>query len=97
MPAKRVLEARIIQKAREDAEFRKELIADPHKAIQKAFNIDVPEEIKISVFEETKDHYCLVIPVEADDAKLTDEQLEALAAGVAYRSDHPGLLKVSSM
>jgi hypothetical protein len=78
------LEAKIIQKAWENEEFKKELLADPRKAIEQLINIKVPEKLQITVVEETVGHHYLVIPVNVDKLEPSDEALETLASGGGY-------------
>ncbi|OUS68609.1 hypothetical protein B1748_33260 [Paenibacillus sp. MY03] len=56
------LRDQIIQKAWEDSEFKKQLLADPKSAIKDAFGIDLPSNINIETLEETDDTYYVVIP-----------------------------------
>lgn len=60
--AEQTLQEHIIQKAWEDAEFKKKLIADPKAAVKDAFGIDVPDTIEVEVLEESANKYYLVLP-----------------------------------
>ncbi len=62
MTAEQTLQEQIIQKAWEDAEFKKKLIADPKAAVKDAFGIDVPDTIEVEVLEESANKYYLVLP-----------------------------------
>jgi len=61
------LKEQIIQKAWEDAEFKKQLIANPKDAIKEAFAIDVPDTIDVEVVEESANKYYLVLPENPKD------------------------------
>jgi hypothetical protein len=56
------LRNKIIEKAWEDADFKKQLLADPKAAIKDAFGIEVPDNINIKALEESADNYYVVIP-----------------------------------
>ena len=58
------LRNKIIQKAWQDAAFKKALLADPKSALAKEFNIIVPAGVEVKAVEETKNLYYLVIPAE---------------------------------
>lgn len=62
VPSEQQLRDQIIEKAWADAEFKKQLLADPKKAIQDAFGVTVPDEYKLEVLEEKDDNYYLVLP-----------------------------------
>ncbi|MBW7453591.1 NHLP leader peptide family RiPP precursor [Paenibacillus sepulcri] len=77
MVEKGVLQEQIIERAWNDAEFKRKLLADPRTAIQEAFNLDVPAAIQLTTLEETQSHFYLIIPPNpADSIKqqpLTEE------------------------
>ena len=68
---------KLINKAVEDLEFRKELVSNPKSAINKEFGIDFPESTSIQVHESDMNTIHLSIP----PGQLDEEQLEAVAAG----------------
>ncbi|MBW7453586.1 NHLP leader peptide family RiPP precursor [Paenibacillus sepulcri] len=73
MSAEQELLNQIIEKAWKDPAFKEKLLADPKAAILESFNIDVPDDIQVSVVEETPKSFYLVIPPapvegEEDDA-----------------------------
>ena len=81
----------MIQKAWEDAEFKKELTANPLNAIEKltGVRLNLPEDKTIVVRDQTDESTIYInIPAkqEMDDVELNEEQLEAVAGG---RSDFP--------
>ncbi|MHA6480624.1 NHLP leader peptide family RiPP precursor [Paenibacillus sp. strain BS8-2] len=63
------LRNKIIEKAWEDAEFKKQLLADPKAAIKDAFGIEVPENVSVKALEESADSYYVVIPQNPADVK----------------------------
>ncbi|HUM59488.1 MAG TPA: NHLP leader peptide family RiPP precursor [Bacillota bacterium] len=73
----REVEKRIIEKAREDADFKRTLLEKPHEAIAR-FGVQVPEEVEIKVVEESAKVLYLVLPENPDE--LTDKQLDKVSA-----------------
>lgn len=79
--------AEIVQKAWEDAEFKKELIANPVATIEKLTGnkLNLPEGKTLVVRDQTDESTVYInIPAESkkmDDLELNDEQLEAVAGG----------------
>lgn len=76
----------VISKAWEDANFRKELIADPVQAIEKLTGVKVviPEGKSLVITDQTdKSKIYVNIPAEpeVENMELTEEQLEAVAGG----------------
>ncbi|WP_183562281.1 NHLP leader peptide family RiPP precursor [Paenibacillus endophyticus] len=65
--AEQTLQEQIIQKAWEDAEFKKQLLADPKAAVKEAFGIDIPDSIEVEVVEETANKYYFVLPQNPSD------------------------------
>ncbi|RCW44338.1 putative ribosomally synthesized peptide [Paenibacillus prosopidis] len=66
--AEQTLKDQIIQKAWEDAEFKKQLLANPKAAVKDAFGIEIPDTIEVEAVEETANKYYLVIPQSPADA-----------------------------
>jgi len=76
----------VVQKAWEDAEFKKELTANPLDAIEKltGVRLNLPKGKTIVVRDQTDDSTVYInIPAKpnVDDLQLTEEQLEAVAGG----------------
>lgn len=92
--------AQIVQKAWEDAEFKKELVANPVAAIEKftGKKMNLPAGKTLVVKDQSDDSAIYInIPASAKkyaDTELTDEQLEAAAGGVidggCFPPDFPG-------
>jgi hypothetical protein len=80
------LYAEIVQKAWEDAEFKKELIANPVATIEKFIGkkLNLPEGKTLVVRDQTDESavYINIPPAKQLDAELSEEQLEAVAGGV---------------
>lgn len=80
-----IIEA-IISKAWEDTSFRKDLIEDPIKTIEKLMGVKVvlPEGKSLIITDQTdKSKIYVNIPAEpeVENMELTEEQLEAVAGG----------------
>jgi hypothetical protein len=77
--------AEIVQKAWEDADFKKELISNPIAAIEKLIGkkLDLPAGKKIVVRDQTDEATVFInIPAKQEvDFELNEAQLEAAAGG----------------
>ena len=63
-----------------DAAFRKQLLQNPHSALQKAgFNVD--EKMDVKVVTNTASEINLVMPVPNSDNVIPEHELEGIAAG----------------
>ncbi|WP_141502603.1 NHLP leader peptide family RiPP precursor [Paenibacillus luteus] len=67
--ATQTLKDQIIQKAWEDAEFKKQLLANPKAAVKEAFGVDVPDNIEVEVVEESANKFYLVLPQNPAEVK----------------------------
>lgn len=79
------LEDLIAEWARQDPAFRRDLLADPKAALNRAFGVELPPEIEIRVLEETPSRRYLVIPFNPDlpmSGELTDAELESVGGGI---------------
>ena len=64
------LEEKIINKALENENFKKDLMNNPHDAIAQ-FGVQFPEEVEIKVVEESAKMVYLVLPVNPLDDEAT--------------------------
>ena len=69
----------IVEKSALDAEFRQDLLADPKSTISKELDITIPESMTIQVHESDMQTVHLALP---PDPNITEEQLEAISAGL---------------
>ena len=69
----------IVEKSALDAEFRQQLLADPNGTISKELEITIPESMTIKVHESDMQTVHLALP---PDPNITEEQLEAISAGL---------------
>jgi hypothetical protein len=70
----------MIQKAVLNPEFRRELLANPHQAVERELGISVPESVSIKVVEEGPNEAYLVLPWQSSAKELSDEELHSAAA-----------------
>lgn len=71
-----ILKEKIIQKAWEDEAFKNQLIANPKAALKQAFNITLPDDIKVKAVEETSTEFVLVIPTNPAKVLVTTNGIE---------------------
>lgn len=81
----------IVQKAAEDEGFRLALLSDPKSALEKELGVVIPEDIKIEVHVESMKALHLIIPAAHTD-ELTDDDLDAIAGGVAAKPGGPAMM-----
>jgi len=78
-------ESKLILKAWENGDFRKEMLADPKKVLERETGQKIPESVEISTLEETGNKIYFVIPRKpvkvTADGVLSDEALQQVAAG----------------
>ncbi|UKB83915.1 NHLP leader peptide family RiPP precursor [Chryseobacterium sp. MEBOG06] len=86
----------IVQKAWDDAEFKKELIANPVATIEKFIGkkLNLPEGKTLVVRDQSDGSSVYInIPAKVEvDAELNEEQLEAVAGGVWIGPDGGGCI-----
>ena len=69
----------VVEKSALDAEFRKQLLADPKNTISAELGITIPESMNIKVHESDMQTVHLALP---PDPHISEEQLEAISAGL---------------
>ena len=69
----------IVEKSALDADFRQQLLADPKTTISAELDIAIPESMNIRVHESDMQTVHIALP---PDPNLTEEQLEAISAGL---------------
>ena len=69
----------IVEKSALDADFRQQFLADPKTAISAELGITIPDSMTIKVHESDMQTVHLALP---PDPNITEEQLEAVSAGL---------------
>jgi hypothetical protein len=78
------MERSIVQRSMEDEEFRQRLLEDPKATVEQELATQLPEDVEVSVVEESQQSIYLVLPfrsAELPAGELSDQQLEAVAGG----------------
>jgi len=76
------LEIHLITRALKDEEFKQELIANPKAVIEQEIGSKLPDELEITVLEETEDTIYMVLPCNPYEG-LSEEELQA-TLGMTY-------------
>lgn len=69
------LQNKIIKKAWSDPLFKQALLSNPKETLKKEFNLEIPDNITLTVVEEAKDHFYLTIPVSPSECGGVDFKL----------------------
>ncbi|MYB88793.1 MAG: NHLP leader peptide family natural product precursor [Proteobacteria bacterium] len=69
----------IVEKSALDTEFRQQLLDDPKSTISAELGISMPESMNVVVHESDMQTVHLALP---PDPNITEEQLEAISAGL---------------
>ena len=72
--------AAMLQKAQNDPEYRRRLVADPLGVARQELGWDIPDDVKVTVVEESEKNYVFVLPPVSSD-RLTEDELDAVAGG----------------
>ena len=81
MKTRQELDAELIARVADDAEFRALLLENPKEAIQQAMGIAIPEDFTIQVHEENGMTAHVVLP---PSSRLTEADLELVAGGDSW-------------
>ncbi|ATW27846.1 NHLP leader peptide family RiPP precursor [Candidatus Formimonas warabiya] len=81
------IEKKLIEKAWQDDQFRKELITNPKKVIEQELGCALPANINVKVVEETADTFYFRLPVNPN--VLPDEALDKVAGGCYWDDPCP--------
>ena len=69
----------IVEKSALDTDFRQQLLADPKTTINDELGVSIPDSMNIIVHESDMQTVHLALP---PDPNITEEQLEAVSAGL---------------
>lgn len=89
--SRKAIESRLVVRAWKDEAFKKQLIADPKKAIASELGVDAAKalgKIEIQAIEETPTKLYFIIPANplSDGDKISDAELEDVAGGGASKA-----------
>jgi hypothetical protein len=59
----------LIKRAWDDPEFKRQLLAEPKRTIERELGITLPAEIRIFIHEQTPTTLHLILPIKPDDAE----------------------------
>jgi predicted house-cleaning NTP pyrophosphatase (Maf/HAM1 superfamily) len=81
------LNSQVVQKAWDDAEFKKQLMANPVATMEKLTGekVNLPEGQKLTVVDQSDEstvYFNIPKRVEIDNLQITEEQLEQVAGGI---------------
>lgn len=76
------LEIHLITRALKDEDFKRELIANPKAVIESELGTKLPDELEITVLEETEDTIYMVLPCNPYEG-ISEEELQA-SLGMSY-------------
>ena len=69
----------IVDKSALDADFRQQLLSDPKATISEELGVTIPDSMNVVVHESDMQTVHLALP---PDPNITEEQLEAVSAGL---------------
>jgi hypothetical protein len=78
----RALDA-VVSRAATDPKFRAALLTEPRQAIQQAFGVRVPDDVRVKFIERPPDVDALIVlpDVRRADGELADADLESVSGG----------------
>ncbi|MFM1917283.1 MAG: hypothetical protein RJB01_798 [Actinomycetota bacterium] len=82
---RQALTDRIVEQARTDESFRARLMADPKATLEDFLGMQLPDQVRVHVVEESFTDVYLVLPYELS-AELNEEDLEAVSGGMGMFS-----------
>ncbi|WP_446343576.1 NHLP leader peptide family RiPP precursor [Coleofasciculus sp. F4-SAH-05] len=91
------LEAQLIERAWQDEAFRQALLSNPKAVIEAEFGKKLPEDLQVTVLEETPNLIYIVLPTNPDeltDQDLSDEELDLVAGGSMFTVMGPNRLSL---
>ena len=80
METTQTLEERILDRAAHDGEYRALLLDNPRQAIMAIADIRIPDNIEITVHEQSSTNFHMVLPTNRTH-QLTEEELATVSGG----------------
>ncbi|MEQ9625567.1 NHLP leader peptide family RiPP precursor [Coleofasciculus chthonoplastes] len=91
------LEAQLIERAWQDEAFRQALLSNPKAVIEAELGNKLPEDLQVTVLEETPNLIYIVLPINPDkltDQDLSAEELDLVAGGSMFTVMGPNRLSL---
>ena len=81
----------VLDRSAVDAEFRKQLLAEPRRAILESFGITIPASFNVKFVEKDRGVDALIVlpDFQPPGGELTDNDLEAVSGGHDHGHDDP--------
>ena len=78
--------AAVVTRAALDPQFRRDLLADPHRAVRQSFGVDLPPALRLKFIEKERGvDLMVVLPDLVDGAgELDAQQLDVVLGGSAF-------------
>lgn len=67
-PGRNPIEGRLTERASLDVDFRRALIDNPKSALARELGIDIPDDIHVTVLEESPNQHFIVLPPRSTSA-----------------------------
>jgi hypothetical protein len=79
----REVEAELVERTWKDQAFRQALLEDPKGTLQRELGVSLPDEVSITVLEESPTNRYVIVPPRpaSGEYELEDAELEAAAGG----------------
>ena len=87
------MERTLVQRSMEDDSFRQRLLDDPKAAVEQELETQLPEDVEVSVVQESAETIYLVLPSTSpivEGEELSDRDLEEVAGGGGTTVDWSG-------
>ena len=72
------MERSIVQRSMEDEEFRQRLLDDPKGTVEQELATQLPEDVEVSVVQESQQTIYLVLPFRSAVSRLASSQISSL-------------------
>ncbi len=82
---RQALTDRIVEQAQTDEAFRARLMSDPKATLEEFLGMQLPDQVKVHVMEESLTDVYLVLPYQFS-VELNEEDLEAVSGGMGMFS-----------
>ena len=84
IPTRAGLDALIQERLATDPSFRAALVSDPRAAVAELVGVDIPDQVTVTVHEESLTSIHLVLPSANAAGELADDDLELVGGGMCW-------------